>query len=106
MSTNQPKKILPRGETYDPIPKDIEMHNTKIKEGEAQVGKIKVARTQTLETKLTENKTMQTNKMDRKESKVSAKETDKIAGSFCLENEINKIKIPIPLVELAKNPVY
>ena len=27
-------------------------------------------------------------------------------GGFILENEINKIKIPIPLVELAKNPMY
>jgi hypothetical protein len=27
-------------------------------------------------------------------------------GGLSLENEINKIKIPIPLVELAKNPVY
>jgi hypothetical protein len=27
-------------------------------------------------------------------------------GGFSLENEINKIKIPMPLVELAKNPIY
>jgi hypothetical protein len=26
--------------------------------------------------------------------------------NFNLENEINKIKIPIPLVKLAKNPMY
>jgi hypothetical protein len=26
--------------------------------------------------------------------------------NFNLENEINKIKIPIPLVKLAKNPIY
>ena len=31
---------------------------------------------------------------------------DKGGGGFSLENEINKIKIPIPLVELVKNPVY
>jgi hypothetical protein len=49
---------------------------------------------------------VQTNKLERKESEVSTKETDRVVGSFCLENEINKIKIPIPLVELAKNPVY
>jgi len=29
-----------------------------------------------------------------------------VSGAFSFENEINKIKIPIPLVELAKNPVY
>ena len=33
-------------------------------------------------------------------------ENDKVLGNFNLENEINKIKIPIPLVELAKNPIY
>jgi hypothetical protein len=27
-------------------------------------------------------------------------------GNFNLENEINKIKIPVPLVELEKNPTY
>jgi hypothetical protein len=33
-------------------------------------------------------------------------EIDKTIGIFNLENEINKIKIPIPLVKLAKNPIY
>jgi hypothetical protein len=33
-------------------------------------------------------------------------EIDKTIGSFNLENEINKIKIPIPLVEMAKNLIY
>jgi ribonuclease HI len=37
---------------------------------------------------------------------VSTKETDKVNTSFSFENELNKIKIPIPLVELAKNPAY
>ena len=49
---------------------------------------------------------MQTNKLERKEIEASTKETDKLVGGFSLENEINKIKIPIPLVELAKNPAY
>jgi hypothetical protein len=31
-------------------------------------------------------------------------ENDKATGNFNLENEISKTKIPIPLVELAKNP--
>jgi hypothetical protein len=30
------------------------------------------------------------------------KETEKVVPSFILENEINKIKIPIPLIELMK----
>jgi hypothetical protein len=33
-------------------------------------------------------------------------EIDKTIESFNLENEINKIKIPIPLLELAKNLIY
>jgi hypothetical protein len=44
--------------------------------------------------------------LERKDSEVSTKETDKVSEAFSFENEINKIKIPIPLVELAKNPVY
>jgi hypothetical protein len=52
------------------------------------------------------NKSAQTNKLEKKESEVSTRETDKGSGSFSLENEINKIKIPIPLVELTKNPTY
>jgi hypothetical protein len=32
--------------------------------------------------------------------------TNKGSGGFSFENEINRIKIPIPLVELAKNPAY
>jgi hypothetical protein len=44
--------------------------------------------------------------MDRKESDVSAKEIDKTSGVFCLEGEIKKIKIPIPLANLVKNHVY
>jgi ribonuclease HI len=37
---------------------------------------------------------------------VSTVQTDKVNGAFSFENELNKIKIPIPLVELAKNPCY
>jgi hypothetical protein len=70
------------------------------------VRRTKAAETQTPETRNIENKTMLLNKMDKKESDVSTKETDKIAGVFFLENKIKKVKTPIPLVELAKNPVY
>ena len=52
------------------------------------------------------DKAVHTKKSERKESKVSTKETDKVSGAFSFENEINKIKIPMPLVELAKNPIY
>jgi hypothetical protein len=45
------------------------------------------------ETRNIENKTLLLNKMNKGESDVSAKEIDKIAGVFWLENEIKKIKI-------------
>jgi hypothetical protein len=116
VSTPQPKKILPRGEIYEPTPKETEILNSKIKEVDSQNPKVKEVETQekkskTTETcisvnKLTENQSAQTNKLEKKESEVSTKETDKGGGGFSLENEINKIKIPIPLVELAKNHVY
>jgi hypothetical protein len=70
------------------------------------VRRTKTAETQTPKTRTVENKTVETNKLEKKESEVSTKEADRVAGSFCLENEINKIKIPIPLVKLVKNPVY
>jgi hypothetical protein len=116
VSTPQPKKIIPRGEIYEPAPKETEILNSKIKEVDSQNPKVKEVETQekkskTTETcisvnKLTENQSAQTNKLEKKESEVSTKETDKGGGGFSLENEINKIKIPIPLVELAKNHVY
>ena len=72
--------------------------------------------TQTLETELVNkvtsstrtmrDKAVQTNKSERKDAEVSTKKVDKVSGAFSFENELNKIKIPIPLVELAKNPVY
>jgi ribonuclease HI len=37
---------------------------------------------------------------------MQTREVDKTMGNFSLENEINKIKITMPLVELEKNPIY
>jgi hypothetical protein len=45
-------------------------------------------------------------KNDKKFMEVPQIENEKVIGNFNLENEISKIKIPIPLVELAKNPIY
>jgi hypothetical protein len=114
VSTVQPKKIFPRGKIYEPVQKETEMQNnirvdsqnTNVKGFETQARRTKAAKTRTPETRNAKNKTMLLNKMDREESDVSAKEMDKIAGVFCLENKIKKIKIPIPLVELVKNLVY
>ena len=44
--------------------------------------------------------------MEKKDLEVPTREIDKVNGDFRFENEINKIKIPIPPAELAKNPVY
>jgi hypothetical protein len=116
VSTPQPKKIILRGEIYEPTLKEIEIHNSKIKEVDSQHPKVKEVETQAKEIKTAEthipvnkligNKSAQTNKLEKKESEVSTREMDKGSGGFSLENEINKITIPIPLVELAKNPVY
>jgi hypothetical protein len=54
----------------------------------------------------TETKTSPQKKAHKKGIKAQTIENDKIVGNFNLENEINKIKIPIPLVELAKRPIY
>jgi hypothetical protein len=116
VSTTQPKKTLPRGEIYEPAPKEIEIPDSKIKEVDSKNPKVKEAKTQAKKTKTTEtrilvnkiieNQSTQTNKLENKDSEVSTRETDKSGGGFSLENKINKIKIPIPLVKLAKNPAY
>ena len=106
MTTTQPKKILLRGEVYEPAPKETETQNTKIKGVDSQGVKTKTMETQTAGTKTIENKAIQTNKEENKETEVPIEETEKNIGGFSLENKINKIKISIPLVELAKNLVY
>jgi hypothetical protein len=73
VSTPQPKKILPRGEIYQPIPKETEIPNSKVKEVDSLNPKVKEAETQAKETKTFEthipvdklmgNKSAQTNKL-------------------------------------------
>jgi hypothetical protein len=116
ISTTQPKKILPRGQTYEPTAEETLLPNNKVKvinTQEPEVGKVETqaqgtetANTITPSTKIMSNKAVQENNLERKDSKVPTREIDKVSGIFSFENEINKIKIPIPLVELAKNPVY
>jgi hypothetical protein len=62
--------------------------------------------TQVARTKPVETRTMQTKKPENTEAEVPTREIEKTIGGFSLENELNKIKIPMPLVELAKNPIY
>jgi hypothetical protein len=78
----------------------------KLKEAETQTKEIKTVKTHTQVNKITSNKSAQTNKLEKKESEVSTRETNKGSGDFIFEKEINRIKIPIPLVELEKKLVY
>jgi hypothetical protein len=113
---NQPKKILQKGQAYEPPSEETLLPSNKTKVASTQESEVKKVETQTQETepvdkitsstKITSDKAIQTSKSERKNSEVSTKETDKVNTSFSLENELNKIKILIPLVELAKNPAY
>ena len=58
------------------------------------------------QTPIKENKVTPQRKAEKKLMEAPHIENDKAVGNFNLENEISKIKIPIPLVELAKNLVY
>jgi hypothetical protein len=54
----QPKKILPRGEVYEPAPKETETSNRKMKGVDSLDPKEKEVETQTKETKATETHTL------------------------------------------------
>jgi hypothetical protein len=115
-STTQPKKILQRGQDYEPTSEETLLPSHKMKVVSTQESKVEKVETQaqgtktvnkvTSSTRTMSDKAVQTNKLERKDSEALTKETNKVSGAFSFENEINKIKIPIPLVELAKNPVY
>ena len=115
-SDNQPKKILPRGKTYEPTQEETTLSNNKTKvvntldpeakKFETQTKGTDATNTNTPLTKAKSNKSVQTNTLEKKCSKVTSKELDKAGGDFIFKNEINKIKIQIPLVELVKNPAY
>jgi hypothetical protein len=115
-STNQPKKILPRDQSHEPPLEETLLPSDKVKIAKTHESEVKKAETQTKETspidkvtsatKVTSDKAIQTNRSEEKISEVLTKETDKANTSYNFENELNKIKIPIPLVELAKNPTY
>jgi ribonuclease HI len=115
-STTQPKKILQRGQAYEPPSDETPLPNNKTRRVSTQESEVEKVGTQTQptepvnkatsSTRTMNDKSVQTNKSERKNSEVSTGESDKVSGAFSFENELNKIKIPIPLVELAKNPVY
>lgn len=96
ITTTQPKKIMSKS-------KDNE---TTLPLAETQNVKTKVVGTQIVKTNPTETKATQTDKSKNKEIEIQTRKIDETTRNFNLENEINKIKIPIPLVELEKNPTY
>ena len=112
----QPKKILQRGQAYEPPSDETPLPNNKTRKVSTQESEVEKVGTQTQptepvnkatsSTRTMNDKSVQTNKSEKKNSEVSTGESDKVSGAFSFENELNKIKIPIPLVELAKNPVY
>jgi hypothetical protein len=115
-STDQPKRILKRGQAHEPPLEETLLPSNKTKVANTQESEVKKIETQTKETKpvdkvtsltkITSDKAIQTSKTERKNLESLTKEMDKVNTSFSFENELNKIKIPIPLVELAKNPAY
>jgi hypothetical protein len=62
--------------------------------------------TQVSRAKQVETKAVQTKKPKNKEDEFHTREIEKSIGTFNLENELNKIKIPMPMVELSINPIY
>ena len=86
--------------------KEVDLLDLKTKEVETQTRGIKTTETLAPVSKLMSNKSSHINKLEKKELEVSTRETNKVSGGFSFENEINRIKISIPLVELEKNPAY
>jgi hypothetical protein len=80
ISTTQPKKILPRGQTYEPTLEETLLPNSKAKvvnTQETEVGKVETqtqgtetAKAITPSTKIMSNKVVQTNKLEKKDSEV------------------------------------
>jgi hypothetical protein len=102
----QAKKVLLRNDTNEENPKvaDKQSANRNITDKPVQsesVGTNPV----NIQNPVKEKKVAPQQKTEKKTMEAPHIENDKVIGNFNLENEISKIKIPIPLVELAKNPV-
>jgi hypothetical protein len=102
------KKILPRGETNEASPKVADKQNAKNHTTDTQPVKPKSVGTPATKTQVPvgEIKSAPQRKAEKKGMEAPNIESEKALGNFSLKNEINKIKIPIPLVEMAKNPIY
>jgi hypothetical protein len=96
ITSTQPKKILSKNK----------VNETTQPTTETLTAKTKAAETQTAETQTAETKATQNNKSEKRDIEIQTIKIDKATRNFNLENEINKIKILVPLVELEKNPTY
>ena len=97
---------------YDLRPREKNSKNTPPKKilswkkaNEATVAKPS-NETQVSRAKQVEAKAVQTKKPENTKVEVQTREIKKKFMAFNLEKKINKIKIPMPLVELARNLVY
>jgi hypothetical protein len=104
------KNILPRCETDESVSKNVEKQTIRTKTTGTQPTKTNSMETSAIneqkkEVPVIETKTSQQRKAEKKGLETQTIEIDKSIGIFNLENEINKIKIIIPLVKLEKNPI-
>jgi hypothetical protein len=108
LPTAPKKNILRRGETDETAPKVAEKQTAKTHTANTQPIKSKSVGTPAMKTQapVSETKSTPQRKDEKKGMEAPNIESDKALGNFSPENEINKIKIPIPHVELAKNPIY
>jgi hypothetical protein len=104
VTNSQPKKILTRSKASEAAQSAVETQTVKTKAVETQTSKTKSVEILTVKTKTVETKATQTNKSEKRKIEIPTGEAEKTTGSFNLENEINKIKILTPPVELCNAP--
>jgi ribonuclease HI len=102
------KKILSRNDTNEENPKvaDKQSVNQRKTDNPVQSEPVNIPTPVNIPNPVKEKRVTPQPKNDKKIMEVPQIENEKVIGNFNLENEISKIKIPIPLVELAKNPIY
>jgi hypothetical protein len=109
----QAKKVLLRNDTNEENPKvaDKQSANRNIIDKPVHpesvgTNPVNIQNPINIQNPVKEKKVAPQQKTEKKTMEAPHIENDKVIGNFNLANEIGKIKIPIPLVELAKNPVY
>jgi hypothetical protein len=101
------KKIFPRNDTNEENPKNADRQSADKNITDKPVQSESVGTNPVnIQNPVKEKKVAPQQKKEKKTMEAPNIENDKVIGNFNLENEIRKIKIPIPLVELAKNHVY